>query len=281
MDVVLRNKVDGLGQRGDIVDVAEGYARNFLFPKGHAIKASGGSIEQAAKMRTARDQKDQSAREAATSIASTLVPKMITVSAKASAEGKLFGSITAVDVVDAIKEQTDIDLDRKADRRRSHQDDRSAHGDGVVASRRVVPDHARRRRRRVALPTVTPRQSLPDNHSRSSLSSATPGGCRSATIGPLPVCDAARLELSTATSTGRCPQREKVVHSESTGKSQGCSPYAPTAIPWKSGVLMAGDGQFGQFGGGGSSPIEWQWRTRSSPQSASRGVGARCTAAVA
>jgi large subunit ribosomal protein L9 len=113
MDVILRNTVNGLGQRGDIVDVADGYARNFLFPKGHALKASAGAIEQAVKMRSSRDAKDQSAREAATAIASALVPKTITVTAKASAEGKLFGSITAVDVVEAIKAQTDIDIDRK------------------------------------------------------------------------------------------------------------------------------------------------------------------------
>ncbi len=113
MNVILRNPVDGLGQRGDIVEVAEGYARNFLFPKGHAIKASAGAMEQAAKMRASRDQKDQTARETATAIASTLVPKKITVAAKASPEGKLFGSIHASDIVEAIKEQTDIDLDRK------------------------------------------------------------------------------------------------------------------------------------------------------------------------
>lgn len=113
MNVILRNKVDGLGQRGDIVDVAEGYARNFLFPKGHAIKASSGAMDQAAKMRASRDQKDQSAREAATAIASTLVPKTITVSAKASGEGKLFGSISATDIVEAVKAQTDIEIDRR------------------------------------------------------------------------------------------------------------------------------------------------------------------------
>lgn len=113
MHVILRNKVDGLGQRGDIVEVAEGYARNFLFPKGHAIKATEGAMEQAAKMRASRQQKDQSAREAATAIASTLVPKTITITAKAGSEGKLFGSITAADVVEAVKAQTDIELDRK------------------------------------------------------------------------------------------------------------------------------------------------------------------------
>lgn len=113
MNVILRSKVDGLGQRGDIVSVAEGYARNFLFPKGHAIKASEGAIDQAAKMRSSRDSKDQSAREAATAIASTLVPQTITIAAKASAEGKLFGSITSTDVVDAIMAQTEIEIDRK------------------------------------------------------------------------------------------------------------------------------------------------------------------------
>jgi large subunit ribosomal protein L9 len=114
MNVILRSKVDGLGQRGDIVEVAEGYARNFLFPKGHAIKASPGALDQAAKMRSSRDQKDQTAREAATAIATTLVPKTITVSAKASGEGKLFGSIHATEIVEAVKEQTGIEIDRKA-----------------------------------------------------------------------------------------------------------------------------------------------------------------------
>ncbi len=144
MNVILRSKVEGLGQRGDIVDVAQGYARNFLFPKGHAIKASAGALEQAAKMRASRDSKDQSAREAATAIASTLVPKTITVSAKASGEGKLFGSIHAAEIADAIKEQTDIDIDRKSiEADHNIKTTRSAHGHCVAAPRRVVPDHPR------------------------------------------------------------------------------------------------------------------------------------------
>jgi large subunit ribosomal protein L9 len=113
MKVVLRSDVDGLGKRGDIVDVADGHARNYLFPKGHAIKASAGAVEQAGRMRKARDQRDAAARDSATTVASTLVPKVITVSAKAGAEGKLFGSVTAADIVEAVKAQTDIDLDRR------------------------------------------------------------------------------------------------------------------------------------------------------------------------
>ncbi len=113
MKVILRSDLDGLGKRGDIVDVAAGHARNFLFPKGHAIAASDGAIEQAGRMRQARDQRDTSARAAATQIASTLVPKVITVSTKAGPEGKLFGSITANDIVAAVQEQTDIEIDRR------------------------------------------------------------------------------------------------------------------------------------------------------------------------
>lgn len=119
MQVILRSDVTGLGLRGDIVDVADGHARNFLFPKGHAMKATDGAVAQAARMRRSRDLKDASDREAATTVASTLVPKVIEISAKAGAEGKLFGSVTNADIVKAIEEQTGIVLDRKV----LHHDD--------------------------------------------------------------------------------------------------------------------------------------------------------------
>ena len=112
MQVILRNDVAGLGKRGDIVDVADGHARNFLLPKGHAMKATSGAVDQAARMRRSRDLKDASDRDAATTIASTLVPKVITLSAKAH-DDKLFGSIHDAEIVAAVPEQTGIDLDRK------------------------------------------------------------------------------------------------------------------------------------------------------------------------
>ncbi len=113
MQVILRSDIDGLGKRGDIVDVSDGHFRNFLFPKGHALKASKGAVEQAERMRRSRDERDQADREAATSIASTLVPQVITVEAKAGAEGKLFGSVTAADIVEAIRVQTNVEIDRR------------------------------------------------------------------------------------------------------------------------------------------------------------------------
>jgi large subunit ribosomal protein L9 len=114
MKVILRTDLEGLGKRGDVVDVADGHARNFLLPKGKALKASDGAIDQAARMRRSRDLRDASDREAATTIASTLVPQVIAVSAKAGAEGKLFGSVTTSDIAEAVKAQTKIELDRKS-----------------------------------------------------------------------------------------------------------------------------------------------------------------------
>lgn len=113
MKLILRSDRKGVGKRGDIVDVADGFARNFLLPKGHAIKASDGAVAQAGAMRRARDLRDAHDREAAQTIASALVAKTITIAVKAGAEGRLFGSVTAADVVAAVEAQTKIALDRR------------------------------------------------------------------------------------------------------------------------------------------------------------------------
>ena len=112
MKLILRSDLQGLGKRGDIVDVSDGYGRNYLLPRKLAIKASEGAVDQAARMRRARDLRDASDREAAQTIASTLVPKIIEISAKAGTEGRLFGSVTSADVVAAVEEQTGIVIDR-------------------------------------------------------------------------------------------------------------------------------------------------------------------------
>jgi len=113
MQLILRNDLAGLGKRGDIVDVSDGYARNYLLPRGLAIVATSKAVDQAGRMRRARDLRDASDREAAQTIASTLVPKIIEVTAKAGTEGRLFGSVTAADVVAAVEAQTGVHLDRK------------------------------------------------------------------------------------------------------------------------------------------------------------------------
>lgn len=103
--VILRSDVAGIGKRGDITDVSDGYARNFLLPRGLAMPASAGSVEQASKMRRSRDLKDAKDRGAAETIARALVASTISVSSKAR-DGKLFGSVSAAQIVEAVKKQT-------------------------------------------------------------------------------------------------------------------------------------------------------------------------------
>jgi large subunit ribosomal protein L9 len=111
--VILRQDIANVGKRGDICEVSDGYARNYLFPKQLAIVATDGAVNQAASMRRARDVRDAQDRSASEEVARRLVPKVITIVAKAGPEGRLFGSVTAADVVQAVSEQAGIDLDRR------------------------------------------------------------------------------------------------------------------------------------------------------------------------
>jgi large subunit ribosomal protein L9 len=113
MKLLLRSDVNGVGKRGDLVDVADGFARNYLVPKGFAIKASPGVSRQAEMMRRSRAIKDATDRAAGEEIAKVLVPAVITITRRAGGEGKLFGSVTVSDVADAVQAQKGIALDRK------------------------------------------------------------------------------------------------------------------------------------------------------------------------
>ncbi|MBV9282640.1 MAG: 50S ribosomal protein L9, partial [Chloroflexi bacterium] len=100
--IVLRSDVEGVGKKGDVLDVSDGYARNFLIPKGKALRAGDRIVAQAQAMRRSRDLKDARDREAAETIARTLVPAVVRVPARAGAEGRLFGSVTVPDLISAI-----------------------------------------------------------------------------------------------------------------------------------------------------------------------------------
>lgn len=113
MKILLRSDVDGVGHRGDLVDVADGFGRNYLVPKGLAIIATPGIAQQAAAMRRSRDQRDARERDAAQEVARTLVASVVTITAHAGEGGKLFGSVTTADVESAVKEQTGHAIDRK------------------------------------------------------------------------------------------------------------------------------------------------------------------------
>jgi len=114
MQVILKQDVDGLGQRGDIVTVANGYYRNFILPKNLGYKATAGAEAEAQAMRKASAAKNAESRADADQVASMLVPQVIQISAKVHDEGQLFGSVSAADIVVAVEEQTGAVIDRKA-----------------------------------------------------------------------------------------------------------------------------------------------------------------------
>jgi len=111
--LVLRSDVDQVGKKGDIIDVSDGYGRNYLVPKGLAFPATEGIEAQATAMRRNRDVRDASDRAAAQEVASRLVPKVVTIAARAGAEGKLFGSVTTTEIADAVATQTGVEVDRR------------------------------------------------------------------------------------------------------------------------------------------------------------------------
>ena len=113
MRVVLRDDVESLGKKGDLVDVADGYARNYLVPRGLAMKATRGVVQQAESMRRNREAREVRDRQAAEALVPQLAAKRVEVKARAGEGGKLFGSVTTADIVAAVLEQTGVTLDRR------------------------------------------------------------------------------------------------------------------------------------------------------------------------
>ena len=113
MRVILTQSVDSLGVKGDVVDVANGYARNYLVPKKFAVKASKGSLKQAEAVRQSRIENARKALEEARILADSLSGTRVVVAARAGDAGNLFGSIGAADIAEAIVKFTGIDIDQK------------------------------------------------------------------------------------------------------------------------------------------------------------------------
>lgn len=102
MKVVLRSNVDGLGKRGEVLDVADGYSRNYLIPQGLAMRATPGVEAEAQAMRRVEEQRDTKSREAANALAQRIGATPMVIAARASDEGKLFGSVGVTEIVGAV-----------------------------------------------------------------------------------------------------------------------------------------------------------------------------------
>jgi large subunit ribosomal protein L9 len=108
MRVILTKDVPALGAKGEIMDVADGYARNYLVPQALAMKATRGAVRQAEAMRNARIDAERRVRTEADQLARSLVGSRVVVAARAGDEGKLFGSVGAADVTEAIRKFTGV-----------------------------------------------------------------------------------------------------------------------------------------------------------------------------
>ncbi len=113
MKLILTHDVSGLGTAGEVVDVKDGYARNFLFPRGLATPWTKGGEKQVAAIRKGREVREVKSLDEAKQIKGQLEARTVTVQAKAGQGGRLFGAITQSDVAEAVKASGGPQLDRR------------------------------------------------------------------------------------------------------------------------------------------------------------------------
>ncbi len=113
MKVILLTDVKGKGKKGELVNVSDGYARTFLFPKNLAIEADSAAMSELKTREAAKEHHKQDEIAAAKETAAKLEGKTVTVKAKAGSAGRLFGSVTSKEVAAEIKAQLGIEIDRK------------------------------------------------------------------------------------------------------------------------------------------------------------------------
>ena len=113
MKVILKADVKGKGKKGQMIEVAEGYARNFLMPKGLAVLATADAVNTMRLQDKAKAKADAEAKAAATEIAEKLKGMQVKVPSKGGEGGKLFGAVTGREIAAALKEQHGVDIDSK------------------------------------------------------------------------------------------------------------------------------------------------------------------------
>lgn len=112
MRVILKLEVAGLGRPGDIKDVADGYAQNFLLPRGLAIEATAGEMKVLARARDAKRAKQDRAHADAEELAKRLSETTLIFRLKAGEQGKTFGSVTSKDIAEALRREHKVDVDK-------------------------------------------------------------------------------------------------------------------------------------------------------------------------
>lgn len=138
MKLILTREVSGLGQAGDVVTVKDGFARNFLLPRGNAIAWSLGGEKQIEGIRRARASREVRDLDHAKEIKATLEAATVSIAVKVGGSGRLFGSVTDKDVAAAIKVATGLDIDRHNLKLAGHIKKIGIHAVKVSISHQVV-----------------------------------------------------------------------------------------------------------------------------------------------
>lgn len=113
MKVILLKDIKGSGVKGDVVNVSDGYARNYLFPRGLAIEADAGSLRNLKNKAKAEEKRAEQAAEDAEGLAEKISQITLVIKAKSGENGKLYGSVTNKEIADELKKQHKITVDRK------------------------------------------------------------------------------------------------------------------------------------------------------------------------
>jgi len=113
MKVILQKPVDRLGDPGDVAEVADGYARNYLIPRGLAVKAEKGTVRHAESLKRAHGTRTKARKGEFEAVAARIIQTPLVVAARAGEEGKLFGSVTAADIAEALSAQAGVQVDRR------------------------------------------------------------------------------------------------------------------------------------------------------------------------
>ena len=113
MKVILLGELRGKGGEGDVVDVAQGFAENYLYPNKIAIPATKGNLKQLEERRNNIAKREEKRLADAAALKETLESKAVTVDARIGEEGQLFGSVTSTMIADAVKQQLDVEIDSK------------------------------------------------------------------------------------------------------------------------------------------------------------------------
>jgi len=111
--VILLRNIEKLGNKGDVVKVAEGYGRNYLIPRGLAVEANTGNLKSLAQEKEEQEKKAQKELSHAQKVAERLGREMIRIRARAGEGGKLFGSVTNKDIVQAVRRQAGVKIDKR------------------------------------------------------------------------------------------------------------------------------------------------------------------------